>query len=98
MKRPGRQAARVRAAKGKRNGQRQLSPKPSRGFPRLNLEVYRLPDGEWIVASSGKPLTEDEAIKVLVTYQVVQQLMTRRNPERLAVVVADDKASFQFID
>jgi hypothetical protein len=77
MKTPGRQAARVRAAKGKRKRQRQLSQKPSRGLPRLNLEVYRLPDGEWIVASSGKPLTEDEAIKILVAYQVVQRLIAR---------------------
>jgi hypothetical protein len=77
MKTPGRQAVRARAAKGKRKRQLRLSQKLSRGLPRLNLEVYRLPDGEWILASSGKPLTGDEAIKVLVTYQVVQQLMTR---------------------
>jgi len=77
MKMPGRQAVRVGAVKGKRKKQPQLSQKPSRGLPRLDLEVYRLPDGEWIVVSSGKPLTGDEAIKILVTYQVVQQLMTR---------------------
>jgi hypothetical protein len=79
MKTPGRRGLRVRAGERQRKRQRRLTQKLSRDFPQLDLEVYRLPDGEWIVASSGEPLTEEEAIKILVAYRVVQRLMAQHH-------------------
>jgi hypothetical protein len=46
-------------------------------FPKLTLQTCQLPTGEWIVASLGKPLTEDEAGKVVMAYQTVQELVAR---------------------
>jgi hypothetical protein len=46
-------------------------------FPKLTLQATRLPSGEWIIASPTKPLTEDEAGKVVVAYQTIQELVAR---------------------
>jgi hypothetical protein len=47
-------------------------------FPKLFLQACELPTGEWIVASPTKRLTQDEAEKVILAYQTIQQLVTRR--------------------
>jgi hypothetical protein len=64
MKTAARRGVRVRAGERRRQPHRRLAQKFSRDFPKLDLKIYRLPDGEWIVASSGQPLTEEEAIKI----------------------------------
>jgi len=46
-------------------------------FPKLTLQATQLPTGEWIVASPTKPLTEDEAEKVVMAYQTIQELVAR---------------------
>jgi hypothetical protein len=47
-------------------------------FPKLTLQACQLPSGEWIVASlMSKPLTQDEAEKVVLAYQPVQELIAR---------------------
>ena len=46
-------------------------------FPKLTLQAAQLPTGEWIVASPTKPLTEDEAEKVVMAYQTIQELVAR---------------------
>jgi hypothetical protein len=46
-------------------------------FPKLILQATRLPTGEWIVASSSKPLTEEEAENVVKAYQTIQELIAR---------------------
>jgi hypothetical protein len=47
-------------------------------FPKLFLQACELPTGEWIIASLTKPLTQDEAEKVLLAYQAIQELAARR--------------------
>jgi hypothetical protein len=47
------------------------------GFPKLTLQATQLPTGEWIIASLTKPLTEDEAVKVVMAYQTIQELIAR---------------------
>jgi hypothetical protein len=46
-------------------------------FPKLTLQPTQLPTGEWIIASPSKPLTEDEAEKVVIAYQTIQELIAR---------------------
>jgi hypothetical protein len=47
-------------------------------FPKLTLQACQLPSGEWIVASLlSKPLTQDEAEKVVLAYQTLQELIAR---------------------
>jgi hypothetical protein len=41
------------------------------------LRACELPAGEWIVASLSKPLTEDEANKVVMAYETIQELIGR---------------------
>jgi hypothetical protein len=43
-------------------------------FPKLFLQACELPTSEWIIASSTKPLIQDEAEKVVLGYQAIQQL------------------------
>lgn len=45
-------------------------------FPKIILQAKQLPTGEWIIASP-KPLTEDEAKKVIIAYQTIQELIGR---------------------
>jgi hypothetical protein len=52
-------------------------------FPKLMLQATQLPTGEWIIASPNKPLTEEEAKKVVNAYQAIQELIARTlGPER----------------
>jgi len=46
-------------------------------FPKLSLQACQLPTGEWIIAGLTKPLTEDDAGKVVVAYQTIQELIAR---------------------
>jgi hypothetical protein len=46
-------------------------------FPNIALQAKQLPTGEWIIASSGKPLSEDEAKKVISAYETIQELIGR---------------------
>jgi hypothetical protein len=46
-------------------------------FPKIALQAKQLPTGEWIIASATKPLTEDEAEKVISGYQTIQELIRR---------------------
>ena len=46
-------------------------------FPKIGLEAQQLPTGEWIIAGPIKPLTEDEAKKVISAYQTIQELIGR---------------------
>jgi hypothetical protein len=43
-------------------------------FPKLFLQACELPTSEWIIASPTKPLIQDEAEKVVLGYQAIQQL------------------------
>jgi len=47
------------------------------GFPKLFLQAAELPTGEWIIACPTKPLTQDEAKKVVLAYQTIQELVAR---------------------
>ena len=38
-------------------------------FPKLMLQTTQLPTGEWTITSPSKPLTEEEAEKVVSAYQ-----------------------------
>jgi hypothetical protein len=44
-------------------------------FPKLFLHTCELPTGESIIASPTKPLTQDEAEKVALVYQAIQELV-----------------------
>jgi hypothetical protein len=46
-------------------------------FPKLMLVACKHPTDEWIVASPTKPLTKDEAEKVVIAYQTIQELIAR---------------------
>lgn len=46
-------------------------------FPNIALEAKQLPTGEWVIASPAKPMTEDEAKKVIGAYQTIQELIER---------------------
>ena len=46
-------------------------------FPKLILMASELSTGEWIIASPTKPLTQDEAEKVVKAYQTLQELIAR---------------------
>jgi hypothetical protein len=67
---------------------RRLSKKPSADFPKLDLEVLRLRDDERVVVSSGDPLTEKDATKIVIAYRIVQQLIARTS-ERIDLSAAD---------
>ncbi len=49
----------------------------SERFPKIALQASQLPDGEWIIASPTKQLTEDEAKKVISAYKAIQELIGR---------------------
>ncbi len=49
----------------------------SERFPKIALQARQLPTGEWIIASPTKPLTEDEAEKVISAYETIQELIGR---------------------
>ena len=67
----------MRTESSHRAARQRKSKKLSREFPQLELETFKLPDGEWVVASAAKPLTEEEATKILIAYGIVQELMYR---------------------
>jgi hypothetical protein len=46
-------------------------------FLKIALQAKQLSTGEWIIASATKPLTEDEAEKVISGYQTIQELIRR---------------------
>jgi hypothetical protein len=46
-------------------------------FPKLMLQATQLPTGEWIIASAAKPLSEEDAQKVVKAYQTIQELIAR---------------------
>ncbi len=46
-------------------------------FPNIALEAKQLSTGEWVIASSVKSMTEDEAKKVISAYQTIQELIGR---------------------
>lgn len=52
-------------------------------FPKLMLQATQLPTGEWTITSPSKPLTEEEAEKVVSAYQTIQELVARTSePKR----------------
>ncbi len=46
-------------------------------FPKLTLQATQLPTGEWIIASPSRPLNRDQAEKVVLAYQTLQELIAR---------------------
>ena len=46
-------------------------------FPNIALEAKQLATGEWVIASSAKSMTEDEAKRVISAYQTIQELIER---------------------
>jgi hypothetical protein len=65
----------MRTESSHRAARRRKSKKLSLEFPQLELETLQLTDGEWVVASVTKPLTEEEARKILIAYRIVQELI-----------------------
>jgi len=51
-------------------------------FPKLMLRATQLPTGEWTITSPSKPLTEEEAEKVVSAYQTIQELVARTSEPR----------------
>ena len=51
-------------------------------FPKLMLQATQLPTGEWTITSPSKPLTEEEAEKVVSAYQTIQELVARTSEPR----------------
>ena len=51
-------------------------------FPKLMLQTTQLPTGEWTITSPSKPLTEEEAEKVVSAYQTIQELVARTSEPR----------------
>jgi hypothetical protein len=52
-------------------------------FPKLMLQTTQLPTGEWTITSPSKPLTEEEAEKVVSAYQTIRELVARTSePKR----------------
>jgi hypothetical protein len=51
-------------------------------FPKLMLQATQLPTGEWTITSPSKPLTEEEAEKVVNAYQTIQELVARTSEPR----------------
>jgi len=55
---------------------------PGEKFPKLMLQATQLPTGEWTITSPSKPLTEEEAEKVVSAYQTIQELVARTSEPR----------------
>jgi hypothetical protein len=47
-------------------------------FPGLDLEPLELSNGEWVIGTYEKPLTEAEARSVLIGYKVLRELVARQ--------------------
>jgi hypothetical protein len=61
-----------------RGGRCEMKDELAEKFPKLTLQACQLPSGEWIVASlMSKPLTQDQAEKVVLAYQTLQELIAR---------------------